>query len=328
MRLRIQTNMNRSVVFKAVRFTVSAGLILYLVIRLDPDRILTHLSGIAAFPLVVASVMIFGMIFINALRWKLILKAKGLDLSLAKSVYYSLISIFFSSFLPTSVGGDFVRVLSVSNETGRPADALASVLVDRLLGFLVLLPIGLISIPFVAGQLTEWRLVLGVGTITLAFYVGAYVLVLRPVVRRLARLLDPLLRLLARFRARERLEKTYVAIVSYRDCHGTIGVGLVLSVISKIFWIGACYMVGRALSIDLRFTALLLIVPVVELVRMIPISISGIGMREAAFVAMLRQFGIADSMGFTFSVIVYVLFFGFALIGGALYGTRQFLPRR
>jgi uncharacterized protein (TIRG00374 family) len=319
--------MNRSAIFKTARFAISAGLIAYLVVKLDMDQIITHLRSIAPFPMVIAAAMIFGMILTNSLRWKLILRAKGIDLSLARSLYYSLISIFFSSFLPTSVGGDFARVLAVANSTRRPADAFASVIVDRLLGFVVLLPIGLLSIPFVAGQLTEWRLILTVGIVTLVIYLVAYLLLLRPVVRRISRLLDPLLGLLARFRARERLEKAYEAIVSYKDCRTVMRDGLVLSVVSKVFWIGGCYLVAKAFAMDLHFASLLLIVPVVELVRMIPISISGIGVREVAFVAMLRQFGIEDSMGFAFSVAVYVLFFGFAVLGGFLYGTRQFTSR-
>jgi hypothetical protein len=39
---------------------------------------------------------------------------------------------------------------------------------------------------------------------------------------------------------------------------------------------------------------------------------------------MLRQFGIQDGLGFAFAVVVYVIFFLFALLGGILYGTRQF----
>ncbi len=321
------STMNRPKTLKTMRFLISAGLIVYLILTLDLDQILAHLRDIAPLPLVFASVMMFGMILTNSLRWKLILRAKGIELSLATSLYYLLMSVFFSSFLPTSIGGDVARVAAVAKNTGRSAEAFASVIVDRVLGFVVLLPIGLISVPFVARQLTEWRLILTVGIVTLVVFLGAYLLLLRPVVRQIARLLDPLLDLLAKFRARERLERAYEAIVSYRDCRRVLYTGVTLSVVSKFFWIGGCYLVARAFSMDLHIAALLLVVPVVELLRMVPISISGIGVREAAFVVMLRQFGIEDSVGFAFAVVVYTLFFGFAMLGGLLYGTRQFTAR-
>ena len=53
-------------------------------------------------------------------------------------------------------------------------------------------------------------------------------------------------------------------------------------------------------------------------------SISGIGVREAFFVALLGQFGVADSLAFAYSVVVYMVFMLFALIGGLLYAGKQF----
>jgi uncharacterized protein (TIRG00374 family) len=303
---------------------VSAGIIIYLVVRLDLNRIIGHLRGVALLPLVLATGMIFGMILANALRWRVVLRAKGIRVSLVNLVYYYLMSIFFSSFLPTSVGGDFARVVAVAGETGKRADALASVVIERLQGFFVLLPLGLVAVPFVAGRVTEWRLLLTVGLIAVAVFAAAYLVLLRTVARRLSRLLDPLLGLLGRFRARERLEKAYEAIVSYKDSKQAIYGGLAISVVSRLAWIGGCYFVGKAFSLDLSFSSLMLVVPVVELARMIPISMSGIGVREAAFVTMLRQFGVQDSLGFAFAVVVYAIFFCFGLLGGVLYGTRQF----
>jgi uncharacterized protein (TIRG00374 family) len=316
--------MNRSVAYKILRLAVSAGLIVYLIAKLDFAQVMDHVKGLDAIVLGLAAAMIFGMILLNSVRWAIVLRARGVTLSLVRLLYYYLMGIFFSSFLPTSVGGDFARMVAVSNKTGRKADAFASVVVERLLGFFVLLPVGLVSIPFVSDQLTEWRLVATVGVLTALVFLAAYLVLLRPVARRLSRLLDPLLNLLSRFRARQRLEKAYEAIVGYRGHRGALYAALALSVASRLSWIAGCYLVGRAFSLNLTFTALMLVVPVVELVRMIPISISGLGVREAAFVTMLRQFGIQDGLGFAFAVVVYLIFFLFALLGGILYGTRQF----
>jgi uncharacterized protein (TIRG00374 family) len=320
--------MNRSTWLKVARLVISAGLIAYLVIRLDFGQIVNHLRGVAPGPLLLGAAMIFGMTFTNSIRWKVILAAKGIRMPLGKLLYYYLMGIFFSSFLPTSVGGDVARVVAVARETDKRADAFASVVIERLQGFFILLPVGLVSIPFVAGRLTEWRLVLVVGIITVLVFAVAYILLLRPVARRLFGLLGPVLNLLERFRARERLEKAHEAIVTYSGSNQAIYGGLALSLLSKLSWILGCYFVGRAFSLNLAFTTLMLVVPVVELVRMVPISISGIGVREAAFVTMLRQFGIEDSLGFAFAVVVYVIFFGFGLVGGILYGTRQFAGGR
>jgi uncharacterized membrane protein YbhN (UPF0104 family) len=215
----------------------------------------------------------------------------------------------------------------MAGETDRRADAFASVVVERLLGFFVLLPMGLLALPFAGEGITEWKLVGTVWIFAGLIFVGAYVVLLRPVARGLSRLLGPLLDLLARFKARERLESAYEAVVSYNCCCGAVFKGLGLSVLSKLCWVLGCFLIAKAFSLDVGFFALLLIVPIVELARLIPISVSGLGVREATFVALLGQFGVENSLAFAYSVAVYVVFTLFALIGGLLYGTRQFAKR-
>jgi hypothetical protein len=86
--------------------------------------------------------------------------------------------------------------------------------------------------------------------------------------------------------------------------------------------------VGRALRLDLGLPVLLLVAPIVELARMVPVSLSGIGLREAAFAVMLKQFGVEYSRGVLFGIVVYAVFFLFALAGGVLYGARSLAARR
>jgi uncharacterized membrane protein YbhN (UPF0104 family) len=142
----------------------------------------------------------------------------------------------------------------------------------------------------------------------------------RPVAASLSRLLGPASRLLKRFRVRDRLERIYGAIVIYRDSKAELLNALGLSVVSRLLWVAACYFVGRAFSLSLSLPVLLLVAPIVELVRMIPVSISGIGLREAAFAVMLAQFGVETSLGLSFGIVVYAVFFVFAILGGTLYG--------
>ncbi len=316
--------MTRSGTFKAMRLLVSVGLIAYLIYRLDLDEVGGHFRGLAVLPLCLAALADFGVILVNSLRWRVLLRARGIHSSQARLLYYYLVGNFFSAFLPTAVGGDVVRVVGLSKGTPRRADVFASVLVERLLGFFVLLPIGLCAIPFVGGERVDWGVIATVWVIAGLIFLLAFIVMLRPVARQLSRVLDPLLRPFDRFKARERIERAYEAVVSYRCCRPALIQGFFISVLSRLLWITGCYMVARAFSIDLSFPTLLLVVPIVELARMIPISISGIGVREATFVALLRQFGVADSLGFAYSVVVYIVFMLFALIGGLLYAGKQF----
>lgn len=313
--------MKKSVAFKWLRFAVSAGIIVYLIVRLDVGEIAMHLRKLKPVPLLLAAAADFVMIWANSLRWQVLLRAKGLVLSTGRLIYYYLVGIFFSAFLPTSVGGDFARIVGVAGATGRRADAFASVVVERMMGFFVLIPICLVSIPFVAGQLEDVTPILIIGTVGLLIFVAAYLILLRPVARRISRLLDPLMNLFPRFRVRERLEKAYEAVVVYRGSKPAVTQGLLLSIASRLIWVAGCYLVAKAFSLDISFAALLVVVPVVELARAVPISLAGIGVREAAFVALLGQFGVGQNLAFAYGLMVYFVFFLFSILGGVLYAV-------
>jgi uncharacterized membrane protein YbhN (UPF0104 family) len=191
------------------------------------------------------------------------------------------------------------------------------------MGFFVLLPVSLIAMPFVAGELKEWKLILSAEAVGVLILLTFLVLLVRPVARTFSRVLNPIFDLLSRFKLRGRLERVYASIVIYKDSRGAIYGALALSFLSRLLWVLACYSIARAFSLHLSLAALLVVAPIVELVRMIPVSISGVGVREAAFVAMLRQFGVEDSLGFSFGAVVYLVFFMFAIVGGILYGARS-----
>ena len=319
--------MTKSHILRIIRLIVTVGIIAFLIYRVDRGEVVRHLKGIAVLPLCLAAVMDFAMILTNSIRWRVLLRAKGIRSSQVKLVYYYLVGNFFSAFLPTAVGGDVVRIVGMSAEADRRADIFASVLVERLLGFFVLLPIGLCALPLIGREQVEWRQVATVWVVVGLMFLAAYIVLLRPVARRLSRVLDPLLGLFHKFKARERLERAYEAVVSYSCCRPALYKGFTLSVLSRLLWISGCFLVARAFSIELSYTSLLVVVPVVELARMIPISFAGIGIREATFAAMLKPFGVAESLGLAYSAVVYLVFMLFALIGGLLYGTRQFLRK-
>jgi uncharacterized protein (TIRG00374 family) len=317
----------RSTVLKLVRLAVGAGFIVILVARQDLGEIAGHFKRVHVLPIVLAGILDFGMVVLNSLRWRVLLTAKGIRTGQAKLLYYYMVGNFFSAALPTSVGGDFVRIVGIGGQTGRRADVFGSVVVDRLLGFAVLLPLGFMSMPFVGGRLETWDKVARVWALPALIFVCAYIVLLQPVARRLSVVLGPLLDRLERFKARDRLERAYRAVVSYNCCRRALLEGAAISVVSRLVWILGCYLVARAFSLDIGFMALVLIVPIVELARMIPVSISGLGVREATFVFMLGQFGVDEGLGLAFSLVVYAVFTALALVGGLIYGAAQ-LARR
>ena len=75
---------------------------------------------------------------LSALRWQRVLEVLGLHAGLRRLLSHYLAGQFVSNVLPTTIGGDVLRVSRLSRETGESPKTFASVVLERLTGWLVL----------------------------------------------------------------------------------------------------------------------------------------------------------------------------------------------
>jgi uncharacterized membrane protein YbhN (UPF0104 family) len=90
---------------------------------------------------------VLGPLF-GVLRWHCLVRAQGLTLSLREALRLSCISYFWSTILPGSIGGDVVKAVLLAREQDRRAAAVATVLIDRIVGLA-----GLIGLAALVGGL-------------------------------------------------------------------------------------------------------------------------------------------------------------------------------
>ncbi len=263
------------------------------------------------------------MVLLNAWRWQILVRAQGTSLGIPRLVSYYFVCMFFNTFTPTSIGGDVARVIDLARDTGRRSTALASVLVERVVGLLVLLPVSLFGLAFSFRHLAGHRALfvylegLLVGILAVAF---AFLRVERAhgTVRRL-----PLLGALAeRPGIRRRVANVQEALDVYRGKRGALVATFWISLASRATWIVSCFVFGKALGIGLALPAYFLVIPLVEVARMVPISLSGLGIREGAIVLLLSFFGVGTSAALALSILIYAPFLVNGLAGGLLYAAR------
>jgi uncharacterized protein (TIRG00374 family) len=73
-------------------------------------------------------------VFLTLVRWWVLVRAQGLPFTLGRAVQLGLLGFFFSTFLPGSVGGDIVKAAGIAREQSRRTVAVATVIMDRLIG--------------------------------------------------------------------------------------------------------------------------------------------------------------------------------------------------
>ncbi len=252
-----------------------------------------------------------------AWRWKLILRAP--DLPWAYLVRLYVIAAFFNLLLPSAAGGDAVRAAAAARGARQPGAVVVSVVVDRLFGVLALLiyaVVGLLvagGVPPMLSRAVEWRvnpLGLAAGALGLAVVGGLAVRVARRS-RRLAVIVDDGFAL---GRSLLRAPGTVLAAV---------GLAMVVQGLMILIWAT----LARSLGLAIPPTALLVAVPLVTLGSMLPITLSGLGVREGIWLLLLGASGLPSGTIVGFSLLYFAAAVVVGLVGLTLFVSLGLKPR-
>jgi uncharacterized membrane protein YbhN (UPF0104 family) len=295
-----------------VQALVSAAILAVLVTVARRGDVLAALRGLAPEAVAAAVGLQLVACVLNARRWQVLLGRLGVRERLGPLTALYLIGQFFSLFLPTSAGGDAVRIYQVARRSGRPGAALLATVQERLLGLGVTLLIGLAATlywwPSLPLMLRVWGVPLQVAGML------AVGLLLYPA---------PLLAAVGWFWAGRPEWPTWLN--KLRALAGTPGPRplqllhlLALAATAVLLGIGVCPALGRSLGIESGFAAFCLVIPLVWLVRMLPVSLNGLGVGEGAFVYLLGLFDVPSDKALALALALLGVQTAFGLTGGAI----------
>ncbi len=290
-----------------IKFTISIGLLAWLFQSVEIDALMVHLNGVTVITLIVISFLIVTSVLLIGYRWTLLLAyLKHPRLTVVQATKNVIIGLFFNQFLPSTVGGDVVRIW-LAKRHGLPMDIAAySVISDRLFGFTGLVLVCAAGLPLMMSYANDSIMITGVMTLVLGgLGVLAFIVFFQ--------YLPDWLKHLKALRWMTAISNVVggVIVKSGRGLEVLI-ISLCLHLIDVTLLFGAAMMLG----IDIPYLVCLALIPPAILVSAIPISIAGWGVREGAMVFALGAGGIASA-----DVIVLSLFYGFAqALAGAIGG--------
>lgn len=251
---------------------------------------LPHLLAVLALVALDRSVMI--------LRWVLLLRASDTKVSTANAARVFLVSSFVGSFLPAGVGADAARAYGLRRHSAHGGEALASVAVDRLLGVLSLVAIG------VAGAVA-WAPAMGnAGSIVAAIVILTAAALAAFWADRLVRWVVP-----ARLHdgpLARRVLQVSDAVGRYRGRGSVLGQVMIWSIVVQMLRIVQAYLLGLGLGIAVPFRYYLFFMPIGLMMLLLPISVSGFGLPQGVIVWLLRPLGVPDEQSFALSTLIIV----------------------
>lgn len=296
----------KKVFFTFLKFLVSF-LLLYFLFRKFPLRsVIDVVKGMELWSIGGGIFLVFVFFFISSLRWKLLLSEQEIYISLPRTFVYFLISFFIGTFLPSGLGMDVVRSIYAGGRKNFER-AFISTLVDRTLGMSALIFIGfvfsfthrnfLVFLPIYGGFL--------------ALIAALFLLIMKEKVGMVRRMTEKIKFL------KEPLSKMYRAFLVYREKKKTLVNVFLLSLFLQLIFI----LYNMVLAWGMGYRAVLpffVYIPLAGIVALLPISIGGLGPREATYVYLFSFAGFPSEGALALSLLSFALGLIPALLGGFL----------
>jgi uncharacterized protein (TIRG00374 family) len=309
----------------ALRIVVSAVMLSLLLPRMHLPSLLPHTRHSDTVVYVVFGLLTtFGGLVLSAWRWQRVLSILDVPSRLGSLVSHYLAGQFVGNFLPSTIGGDVLRVSRLSSKATAPgAASFASVVVERLTGWIVLPALTL------AGLVLQPSLLhLGLAS-RLALFLSVGTLLLLAVILSVA----GSRRLVGRFAEKEGWTRfigaIHLGVDGLRRRPAAAAGVLVVATIYQLSTVVAVYLATRALGLHLPMTAVLTFTPAVAIAQVLPLSLNGLGVREGAFVVFLGPLGVSAGQAIAVGLLVYAMTLAISLLGApafAVGGRARPLP--
>ena len=296
---------------RLLRILISVILLIIVIANVGADRLWDTLTTIAPLWFLVALLIHLSGIVIRTVRWSMLIRSLGVQVPFGRLFYLYMAGTFFNTFLPTGIGGDVVKIVDLTPESGG-ARAFSTVFADRLTGILGSSLVALIVALFDPVDVPP-ALVAAIALVSGGILLAAVLLTQQRLIDRIMRHVPGWSRLLGK----EKIRRVYEALTSYSL--GVIARSTLISLPFTLTVIASQYALALGLGLQVPVQYFALFVPMTALVQMIPISFNGLGVREGAYQALFGTVGVAGEQAVAMSLMYYVLRVVTGLIGGVLY---------
>lgn len=297
-------------VFSALAKAAISGLLLYFALNLvDLGKVATRLSQVAPGWVAAAVLVLLAQMVLLTLRWRQFVARCGGVFGFPRLFRFEMIGAFFNQTLPSSVGGDAMRIWLLGKQANWRV-ATYSVLLDRIIGLVALASVVVICLPWSFELVRDpvgrtALLVIGLGSIG-----GGVVFLLLGWQR---------LHFLQRWTPTRHLAASAAVAGGILRSPRTMVPIFLLSMIIHLLTALAAWCAARAVSADLSLINAVFLVLPVALISVVPISIAGWGVREGAMVAAFAYAGLPQSDGLLVSLLFGISYLLLGAVGGIVW---------
>ncbi len=300
----------RRFLLSTIKILVSAALLYLALGKVNLSDLASRINIASLGWIGLAIAVTFFQIFVGVLRWREISSECGAPLETTQAMRYNVIGTFFNQTLPSSIGGDAVRLWLVARAGAGWRAATYSIFVDRAVGLIALAVVIVASLPWSYNLITDphGRSALLVVDFAALAAGGGFLL--------LGRLPWPWLK---RWWGTHHVHACSVIAnrVIFSREHGPKVA--VLSVLVHVLAVVIAWCVVQSIAAPVAFGQIFQLVPPVMLITMLPISIAGWGVREATMGLAFGYAGLMTNEGVNISLLLGAVSFIVGAVGGLVW---------
>lgn len=293
-----------------VKAAVTGGLIWLLMRGFDTGEAIHRLGQLSPWLAPAVLTLLVAVSALAAWRWTILMRLFGASLGFWTTLRLIFEGQFFNQTLPSTIGGDGIRMYRAAR-LGIPAgEAINGVILDRVVGLGSLLLMVAMVQPLFADRIHDTAMRLGFAAVLLAGGLGIAGLLCfgwMPAFVRRWRLGAWAADLSAAARRMVAAPKVILPVVA-------------ISLTIHALVVVTVWLIGRGLALPLGFVDCLVFVPAILLLSAVPVSIAGWGVREGMMVTAFGMVGVSQSGSLTLSIL-----FGFAMVAIGLPGGAFWL---
>jgi uncharacterized membrane protein YbhN (UPF0104 family) len=300
----------KRILWTLIKVGVTLGLFSYLALEIELGQALKLVSSAHPGPILVAIGMVAMQQFIIALRWRFLSDMKGESPRYRRFFRWTMEGLFFNQALPSSVGGDAIRIFRLARDGGlRLSRATSSVLLDRAFGLLGIVMIAAAFLPSMFHLITDPVMQQGV-VFLLAAALGAFVFFL---------ILDALPHSLRRWKlVAEFLNMSRQAREVLLTPTMLVKVGLA-TLVGQALALSSFYVLALGIDVDVDYSVTMAVLPIAILIATIPVTIAGWGLREGVLVLALSYASVSEPEALALSVLFGLVQVVVGLPGGVFW---------
>lgn len=274
-----------------LKLLVSFGLIALLVHKLNWGEVYSKLILVKGWVIIVTIALQTFVFVMGNLRWWVLIRTHQLGHRFRELLGPYFIGTFFNNLLPTSTGGDLFRIYHIHQQKHGPSVSISPVLTERIVGLITMIGLATAAAPlvnvdneviFILKQTLPWVFVTGI--------IGLIILGSKFTYRPLHSLLEQW----SRFKIIKGLLHVTEACHKYVRIPSVMITLVILSAILQVLEAVIFYLFGVGIGVEMKFVAYVLIVPMIYVAASLPLSIGGLGVREAAALTLFMSVGMSE----------------------------------